>query len=110
MDVITGLGHNDPLRHDTRQPAAELPSDKHDNDVDHDHVDHTAGAAATAGGAGRMQSGRLRRLQRRRPELRDGANGQLCDHDAATCNDHHCRAHWVIVTSQYVDPPGRLRG
>ena len=34
---------------------------------------------------------------------------KLSDNDAATCNDHHCRAHWTECTARYIDASGYLR-
>lgn len=100
MEVLTPLGDTDPL-------AAS--SERH---------------PARTGKSGRLQPERVGRVLGRRAQLRDGPVRVLSqsdidnsgypaatdDHDGATCNDHHCRAHWTDVTRQFVAPDGRLLG
>lgn len=97
MDIISGLGRTDPLhRHAVPAPV--------DADDDHDDIDTTTHPAAARVARG-LQPERVRRVQRRRPQLRIRRDRQLpdVDHDAATCHDHHCRAHWTDITRTVYD-------
>lgn len=105
MEVISGLGCSDPLRHHPSVASIEL-SEHRDGGADVGTV-----VATGAGHARGMQPQRVRGLQRQRRELRIRRDGQLPDddHDAATCHDHHCRTHWTDITRRVYDPAtGRI--